>query len=307
MAEVLREWNDLDAAASLVRQGIARCVQSRGLAEMALDGSLTLARILQARGKDEEALAVLQQAEADGHTSHVLQATERVDAARARLWLTGGVADVPAAQRWAEQRGPVWAADDQSGYVGLLEQVMLARLHLVQGRRGAAAALLRKLRARAEAGGLTGSSIEILLMQARLHQEQNQEVEALIALGCALALAESAGYVRLFVDEGPPIIRLLRRAQRRGVAPTYVARLLVACGAANAPDIPPGSGLIDPLSAREREIVGLLASGLSTAEIAGQLFVTAGTVRNHLKNIFGKLDVHSRLQAVERARALQLL
>jgi LuxR family maltose regulon positive regulatory protein len=71
------------------------------------------------------------------------------------------------------------------------------------------------------------------------------------------------------------------------------------------PSGPPA--LVEPLSARERELVGLLASGLSTPEIAAHLFITSGTVRNHLKNIFGKLDAHSRLQAVERARALSLL
>lgn len=69
----------------------------------------------------------------------------------------------------------------------------------------------------------------------------------------------------------------------------------------------PAAQLVEPLSARAREVVGLLAAGLSTTEIATHLFVRVGTVRNHLKSIYGKLDVHSRLQAVERARALRLL
>ncbi len=85
------------------------------------------------------------------------------------------------------------------------------------------------------------------------------------------------------------------------------ARDLAARGTADTPAGTPGLQLVEPLSAREREVVGLLASGLSTTEISGRLFVTAGTVRNHLKNIYGKLDAHSRLQAVERARALRLL
>jgi LuxR family maltose regulon positive regulatory protein len=128
----------------------------------------------------------------------------------------------------------------------------------------------------------------------------------MIPLSRALALAEPAGYVRLFVDEGAPMVALLRQAQERSVAPEYVARLLAAFGASET-SATPVALLPDPLSAREQEVVSLLASGLSTAEIADHLFVTAGTVRNHLKSIYGKLDVHSRLQAVERARALNLL
>jgi LuxR family maltose regulon positive regulatory protein len=120
-------------------------------------------------------------------------------------------------------------------------------------------------------------------------------------------LAEPEGYIRLFVDEDAPMVTLLRQARARGLAPDYVAALLTACGAA-APDpsaaTTPG---IDPLSTRERELLRLLAAGLSTAEVAAQLVVTPDTVRSHLKHIYGKLDVHSRLQAVERARALGLL
>jgi LuxR family maltose regulon positive regulatory protein len=167
--------------------------------------------------------------------------------------------------------------------------------------------VLRRVLTRAEAGGLMGSVIEALVLQARLHEEQGRTGEALLALSRALALAEPAGYVRLFIDEGTPIITLLRRAQQRSTAPAYVAALLTSSGAAGAPAGTSAPRLVEPLSTREREIVRLLASGLSTTEIAGQLFVSAGTVRNHLKSIFGKLDAHSRLQAVERARTLHLL
>jgi LuxR family maltose regulon positive regulatory protein len=193
--------------------------------------------------------------------------------------------------------------------VGLLERLMRARLCLMQGRRGEAAALLQRLLGRAEAGGLMGCVLEILALQARLFLEQDQIAQAMIALSRALALAEPQGYVRLFVDEGPPMVALLRQAQARGVAPTYVAALLTACGSAlqgQAPS-PAAPALVEPLSSRERELLRLLAAGLSTPEIAAQLYITVGTVRNHLKSIYGKLAMHSRLQAVERARALGLL
>jgi LuxR family transcriptional regulator, maltose regulon positive regulatory protein len=307
MGEVLREWNDLEGAEDLVRQGIAHCTESGGLAEMALDGSLTLARVVQARGDTDGALAVLQQAEALGRDGHVAQYAERVALARARLWLTATQGDVAAALHWAGAREEVWRADETPGYVDLLERLTLARLHLMQGRRDEAAALLQWLLGRAEAGGLTGCVLEILALQARIFLEQDHVAQAMIALTRALALAEPQGYVRVFVDEGPPMVALLRHAQARGVAPAYVAALLTACGSAPQAPSPAAPALVEPLSARERELLRLLAAGLSTPEIAAQLFITAGTVRNHLKSIYGKLAVHSRLQAVERARTLDLL
>jgi LuxR family maltose regulon positive regulatory protein len=307
MGEVLREWNELEGAEDLVRRGIAHCTDVAGLAEMALDGSLTLARILQARGDTDGALAVLQQAEAFGRDGHVAQSAERVAVARARLWLTATQGDVAAAWHWATAGEEVWRADENPGYVGLLERLTLARLHLIRGRRDEAAALLQWLLGRAEAGGLTGCVLEILALQARLFWQQDHVAQAMTALSRALALAEPQGYVRFFVDEGTPMVALLRQAQARGVAPAYVAALLTACGSAPQAPSPAAPALVEPLSTRERELLRLLAAGLSTPEIAAQLFITAGTVRNHLKSIYGKLAVHSRLQAVERARALGLL
>jgi LuxR family maltose regulon positive regulatory protein len=201
----------------------------------------------------------------------------------------------------------VWHADETPGYVGLLARLTLARLCIMQGRRDEAATLLQQLLESAEAGGLTGCVLEILALQARLFWEQDQMAQAMIALRRALALAEPQGYVRLFVDEGAPMVALLRQAQARGVAPAYVATLLAARSATGMADGVAAAASPEPLSARERELLQLLAAGLSTPEIATQLFITAGTVRNHLKSIYRKLAVHSRLQAVERARTLRLL
>lgn len=307
MAEVLREWNDLDAAEDLVRRGIEHCTESGGMAEMALDGSLTLARVLQARGDSDGALVVLRQAEALGRDGHVAWYAERVAVARARLWLSGTADDLAEALRWAGAPADGWLVEKSPGYLGLLEGLTLARLRIVQGRLDAAAVMLRKLIGIAEAGGLTGCVIEILALQARIFLEQAQIAQAMIALTRALSLGEPEGYLRVFVDEGAHMAALLRQAQIRDVAPAYVAMLLSACGSEPQAASPATSVLVDPLSARELELLRLLAAGLSAAEIAAQLFITAGTARNHLKNIYGKLDVHNRLQAVERARALRLL
>lgn len=305
MAEIAREWNDLATAEDLARQGTAHCKQTGGLAEMALDGYLTLARIVQARGDLVGALGILEDAERYARDNHIAQFVERVGGARAWLWLTAGQGDVASAERWASSRAAAWRAETNPGYVSLLERLVLARLHIVQRRYDDAAVLLRWLLRRAEAGSLLGCVIEILLLQARIFHEQDNTAQAMLTLTRALTLAEAEGHVRRFVDEGTAMVALLRHARARGVMPDRVSALLAACGdSAMGPATPE---LVEHLSIREQELLRLLAAGLSTPEIAAALVITTGTVRNHLKNIYGKLNVHSRLQAVERARAFRLL
>lgn len=304
MAEALREWSDLSGAEALVREGIAHCTEWPGLADMALDGYLTLARLLQERGDVESALAALSTAEALGREAHVFQYAERLALARVRLWLATD--DDDALRRWIRTQGARWKAEKTLGSMDLLERTMLARLHLMRGEASDSLAGLNGLVEFAEAGGLMRSATEILLLRALSFRGQGQTAQAMMALARALSLAEPQGYVRLFVDEGPRMVELLRQARSRGVAPEYVDTLL-ASGASPATAARKGDVPVDPLSNRELELLRLLAAGLSTSEIAGQLFITIGTARNHLKNIYGKLDVHGRVQAIERARALNML
>jgi LuxR family maltose regulon positive regulatory protein len=302
MGEVLREWNDLEAADDLLREGIARCAGVGGLAEVALEGCLTLARVLQARGDTAGALAAFDRAEALGYAGHVPQSAERVATARVRLWLTTTPVNLAEAMRWAKAR----RTDEQFGYTALLARLTLARLRLMYGTPEEAATLLQPLLMQAEAGGLTGKVIEILVLQARASLGLDQPAQAMIALSRALALAELEGYLRVFLDEGAPMVALLQQAHMRGVAPAYVATLLAAGGARDMAGAA-ATARPDPLSAREVELLRLVATGLSAREAAAQLFITAGTARIHLKHIYRKLDVHNRVQAVERARALGLV
>jgi LuxR family maltose regulon positive regulatory protein len=127
-----------------------------------------------------------------------------------------------------------------------------------------------------------------------------------VSLERALTLAEPEGYVRLFVDEGPPMAASLEAAAKHGIAPNYVRQLLT--GFATAEDTPPATqGLIEPLSERELDVLRLLGTDLDGPDIARELMVSLNTMRTHTKNIYSKLGVNTRRAAVRRAEELELL
>jgi LuxR family maltose regulon positive regulatory protein len=136
-------------------------------------------------------------------------------------------------------------------------------------------------------------------------------MSALSTLERALVLAAPEGYNRLFVDEGVPMLALLRQASRRGNVPGYVATLLSTFGEQHVSDLPlpaaRSSALLEPLTEREREVLRLLLAGASNREIARRLVLSVNTVKRHVYNLCGKLGVQSRARAIIRARALNLL
>jgi LuxR family maltose regulon positive regulatory protein len=175
-----------------------------------------------------------------------------------------------------------------------------------------AATLLGDLLTTMEARGWRGWVIAIRVLQALVARARGDAAGALATLAEALALAEPEGYIRIFADEGEPMAALLAEAGRRGVAPAYVARLLAAFprpepAPAAAPRGSPRGALAEPLSERERAVLRLLVAGLAGPAIARELSVGHSTVRTHLKSIYGKLAVHSRDQAIARARELRLV
>jgi len=138
---------------------------------------------------------------------------------------------------------------------------------------------------------------------------------ALVPLGQALSLAKPQGYIRIFLDEGPPMVQLLREAASHEIMPVYTGKLLVAFeahkhGSANAsliPASPISQSLIEPLSQRELEVLRLFKTELSGPEIARELVIGLSTVRTHTKSIYNKLNVNNRRAAVKRAIELNLI
>jgi DNA-binding CsgD family transcriptional regulator len=183
-----------------------------------------------------------------------------------------------------------------------------ARVLIVQGDADAAVTLLERLLSAADADGRCGDAISILPMLALAHQEQFELDRAVSALDRALQLAQGEPYQRVFVDEGAAMTRLLKVAQRGGISTTVTQQLLVALGEAET--LPPRTyhdDLIEPITAREMEVLRLIAMGLSNNEIAEELFISLATVKRHVTNLYGKLGVSSRTEALRKARDLELL
>jgi LuxR family maltose regulon positive regulatory protein len=149
--------------------------------------------------------------------------------------------------------------------------------------------------------------IEALALQALACEQRADTANAMDSLAHALRLAEPEGYIRLFADLGLPMARLLQEALTRDVMPDYLEKLLAAIGASLPSSVAVEKALPEPLTPREREIVGLLAAGLTNREIAEKLVLSPETVKKHAGNIYQKLGVNNRTQAVAQARALALL
>jgi LuxR family maltose regulon positive regulatory protein len=165
----------------------------------------------------------------------------------------------------------------------------------------------------AEAGGDTTRVIEIMILQTLASQAGGDTYQALDTLERVLNLAEPRGYCRIFVDEGPSMARLLYEALDRGIAPDYTRRLLAAFPIDEPVQGDPSqsevsqSDYVEPLTEREVEILQLIAEGLTNPEIANRLFLSLHTVKTHTRNIYSKLGVHNRTEAVARARVVGLL
>jgi LuxR family maltose regulon positive regulatory protein len=184
--------------------------------------------------------------------------------------------------------------------------VSQARSHQASGDPATALILLEPLRLKAEAKGLENERLELIILEAIAHHTLGEEGKAVQLLTESLALAEPGGFIRIFVNEGPPMEALLQKAAKRGDNSSYLHKILAAFRKSEE-KIPVAQLLIEPLSERELDVVRLLSTELDGPEIARELMVSLNTMRTHTKNIYNKLGVSNRHAAVRRAKDLKLL
>jgi LuxR family maltose regulon positive regulatory protein len=316
MSELHREGNDLEAATRLLMRSKEQG-EHTGFPQNRYRWRVAMARIKEAQGDLDGALDLLDEAERL-YMSDFSPEVRPISALRTRVWVAQG--RLGEALDWARERG--LSAHDDAGYLREFEHLTLARILLARYETDReersiheAKGLLERLLQAAEEGERTGSAIEILIVQALAHQIRSDIPAALAPLERALTLAEPEGYVRTFVDEGPPMEHLLLEAAARRILPDYTRKLLAAFGAeppgrvgkSRLPTSPASRPLIEPLSERELEVLRLFGTDLSGPQIANQLVVALSTVRTHTKSIYRKLGVNNRRAAVRRAAELGLM
>ena len=312
LSELQLEQGDLEAA-------VQHLQTSEELGEQAAQEAyhyrwrIARARLKEAQGDLDGALDLLDQAERV-YTGGVVPNVRPVAALKTRVWLAQGrLAD---ALSWARERG--LSVADELSYLGEFDHVTLAKVLIAQYQIDRAdrsideaMGLLERLLKAAEDGERTGSVIGILALQALGHQAQGDIISALAPLERALTLAEPEGYVRIFVDEGEPMRDLLRHAAAGGITGSYTRRLLSAfdepAQRASIPVKASAADLAEPLTAREVEVLRLIAAGMRNQEIADHLFISLSTVKRHIANAYGKLGVGHRTEGVARANELDLL
>jgi LuxR family maltose regulon positive regulatory protein len=319
LGEIHYEWNDLVEAEHLITQGMRlTCGDLLIDARSLIAGYTILARLQRAIGEDGRALEALDAFITIARERHFVPwMINRITALRAHFELAQG--NLTGAIRWAEECG-LNTEDQDLSYLYEREYLTLARVRIAQGRKDSKKDFLReslqllvRLQQEAENCARMGSVLEILILRVLALHSLDQQQQALHVLGQAVALAQPEGYIRLFVDEGKVMGRLLMQLQATDRSAQGYLQTLLAAYEANdlAPvevtHLRPLQPLIDPLSERELEILRLLAGGASNAAIAEQLIVATSTVKRHVSNILSKLAVNNRTEAVARARELQIL
>lgn len=303
LARIFYQWNDLDAAEQYGQQGLQVAGQFADSVDRSVLGELFLARLQLARGDIAGAAALVAQAEESAREHKLLPRMPEVAGIQIIVLLHQG--DLTAAAHLAET------------YPLPISQ---AKILIAQGDTSAALAILEPLRKQVEAKNWQDELVKIMVLQVVAYHAQGENEKAGQVLGETLVLTEPGGFIRTFVDEGEPM-RFMLCASQVSILRTsphlrgYLEKILAAFPR-TAMENPKRvtrigesetEGLVEPLSARELEVLELIAQGLSNREISERLVLALSTVKGHSRIIFDKLQVHNRTEAAARARALGLL
>ncbi len=299
LSRICYEWNNLEAAEVHGQQSLQLARQYDDVIDRFVISEVFLARLKLAQGDVARAAEILAQADQSVRQHNFVYRMPEVAAAQVLTLLHQG--DLAAAAHLAQTHDL---------------PLSQARVHLARRDSASAMALLEPLRQQVEAKGWQDERLKVMVLQSVVLRAQGQKDKAVQVLADALALAESGGFIRLFVDEGLPMARLLSEAAEKGIMRDYVSKLLAAFlyvtneegqSTKLSSSVIHASSLIEPLSQRELEVLRLIAQGLSNHEVGERLFLALDTIKGHTRRIYDKLQVQSRMEAVARAHELGLL
>ena len=286
LARIFYEWNDTDAAQKYAHKGLQLAQQLENI-DRAVAIEVFLARLKLSQGDVASATAILAKAyQSVRQHNFVYQMSEVITTQVITLLKQG---NLPEAADLAEKHEL---------------PVSQAQVYLARGEASAALAVLRPLGKQVEIKSEADKYLKVIILQAVAHHECGKTDEAIQLLEKAMELAEPNGFIRVFVDEGLPMVQLLSEVAAQGIMPDYARKLLAAF---EISEPPPSQELVDPLSKRELEVLTLIAAGLKNKEIAEQLVISLNTVLYHTKNIYRKLEVNKRTLAIAKAKEINLI
>jgi LuxR family maltose regulon positive regulatory protein len=308
---ILCEWDEFEKGIPMIKKGLELAKLSHDL--IALQGiRLNWIRVLILLKDYPRALRFLDEIIKDANKIDIPPWMNHVVAAyQARIWIEMGRTDLW--NQWIEERGI--SIQDKLSCRLEPEHVVLARMLVLQDKPEEADRFLERLISKAQEGQRITSVIEMRLVRAKALYAMAKIDESLQELKQALAQAESAGFIHVFLQEGKMITRLIAKIledqkqvkseQELPVSEQFINKILSAFDKAKSPS--QAADFHESLSEREIEVLKLIAAGFSNQQIADKLFVSLNTVRTHTKNINSKLDVHSRTQAVAKGKKRGLI
>lgn len=290
LARIHYQWNELDTAQDHIDQCIQLAKKSQKYDRL-IDGLVLQARLYIARDNINNARQILAEANRVAHQHNMAHKVAEIANLQVQLFIRQGQLE-------------------SATYLVQTHNIPLseARVLIAQSKPEAAFQLLEPLRQQMENKNWADECLKIMVLQSIALDASDKTDEALTILADALALAQSGTFLRLFVDEGTSIMRLLSALYEQGIMSDYVQKLLNLFDTLTTPSrLSENETLIEPLSERELEVLQLIAEGLSNRQISERLFLALSTVKGHNRNIFDKLGVKRRTEAVARANELDLL
>lgn len=303
LARLSYEWNQLEATEQHIQHCQRLCGQWEDQ-ESQVVSYITLAQLELVRCQPDKAQAAIRSAEELVTDAHFrFSRSNWLKYALARLWLMQG--EIAKARQLVDQ--DTLDTGEEIPYQQEPTSLLRLRILLADQDHTAALNLSGQLLQQAEATNRLARVIELLNLQALAYQGMEEKNQALATLERAVWLAQPEGYIRVFLDEGDALAKLLYQARVRHVEAGYMAQLLAALTSAPNQSQPQPQALIEPLSARELEVLQLIAAGYSNQDIAVKLVISEKTVKRHISNIYDKLAAKSRTQALSLAREVGLL
>ena len=302
LGRVARERNELETAVTHLQRGISLCREWRQAYSLAI-GLLDIGMLWTAQGDWKKAEHVYQEARGLAQTASPIWGVGMIDALRARSALAEG--NLNAAAQWAASCG--FSPDDTPTYELTIVNFTLARVLIAQQRFDDALTLLSNIAKLHEPVGRNRLVMEAAIWKATAYAAQNQSKQAIAQLNLAISIAAPENYMRVFLDAGQPIAKLLTNIPQT----PFTQKLLATFGIETPSPLPlspsPHLDLLDPLNERELAILKLMAAGLSNRDIGDELFLSVNTIRWYASQIYSKMGVSGRGTAVARANELQLI